>query len=209
MANILASVGVDRVIAVDLHSRHIQGFFGPRIPADNLEGGIIGLDYIGKKQLCNPVVVSPDAGGVERAMKFKNGLERLLVDRRQENAAVGLAKIIKKRSRSGCVDEMSLVGNVQDCDCIIVDDMIDSGGTIIKAAELLKDNGAQRVLVFATHGVFSGSAVERLEACQSINEVVILDTLPSAIDTENNKKITVLPACPLLAAAIYDLYFLA
>ena len=139
VARLLEAVGVDRVVAVDLHCGQIQGFFGPRVPVDNLDGGIVGINYFGDKDLVNPVVVSPDAGGVYRAKKFKEGLTS-----KHEVTDIGLAMIIKQRARAGTVDSMDLVGDVNGCDCIIVDDMIDTAGTLCKAADVLLAKGARR-----------------------------------------------------------------
>ena len=111
VARLLESMGIDRVIAVDLHCGQIQGFFGPRVPVDNLDGGIVGIDHFGGKDLHNPVIVSPDAGGVYRAKKFKEGLAH-----KYEMPDIGLAMIIKQRARAGSVDKMDLVGDVNDCD---------------------------------------------------------------------------------------------
>ena len=157
VARLMEAMGIDRVIAVDLHCGQIQGFFGPRVPVDNLDGGIVGLDYFGCKDLHNPVVVSPDAGGVYRAKKFKEGLEQ-----KYDMQDLGLAMIVKQRARAGSVDQMDLVGSVKDCDCIIVDDMIDTAGTLCKASDVLLANGARRVFAFATHGLLSGPGNERI-----------------------------------------------
>jgi ribose-phosphate pyrophosphokinase len=173
VARLLESMGVDRVIAVDLHCGQIQGFFGPRVPVDNLEGGIVGIDHFGGKDLHNPVIVSPDAGGVYRAKKFKEGLAY-----KYGWEDIGIAMIIKQRARAGSVDQMDLVGDVKDCDCIIVDDMIDTAGTLCKAADVLVAKGARRVFAFASHGLLSGPGNERI-AGSKLEECVILNTIPS------------------------------
>jgi len=200
VARLMESVGVDRVIAVDLHCGQIQGFFGPRVPVDNLDGGVVGLDYFGSKDLHNPVVVSPDAGGVYRAKKFKEGLEQ-----KYDMQNLGLAMIVKQRARAGSVDQMNLVGDVKDCDCIIVDDMIDTAGTICKAADVLIASGARRVFAFASHGLLSGPGNERL-AQSKMEEVVILDTLPTSPQRAANEKLTELSVAPLLAQAIFNVH---
>ena len=149
-------MGVDRVIAVDLHCGQIQGFFGPRVPVDNLDGGPVGVDYFGEIGLVNPVIVSPDAGGVYRAKKFRERLNGKF------GHDAGLAMIIKQRQKAGAIERMDLVGSVEGCDAIIVDDMIDTAGTLCKAAGELKKHGANRVFAFAYHGLFSGPASDRI-----------------------------------------------
>lgn len=200
VARLMEAMGIDRVIAVDLHCGQIQGFFGPRVPVDNLDGGIVGLDYFGCKDLHNPVIVSPDAGGVYRAKKFKEGLEQ-----KYEMHDLGLAMIVKQRARAGSVDQMDLVGDVKDCDCIIVDDMIDTAGTLCKAADVLVANGARRVFAFASHGLLSGPGNERI-ANSELEEVVILNTIPTTPQREANEKLTELSVAPLLAQAIFNIH---
>ena len=128
VARLLEAMGVDRVVAVDLHCGQIQGFFGPRVPVDNLQGGVVGVDYFAKMELHKPVIVSPDAGGVYRVKKFRDGM---------------MTMIIKQRGKPGQIDSMDLVGTIDDCDCIIVDDMIDTAGTLCKAANQLKEHGGK------------------------------------------------------------------
>jgi len=198
VARLLESMGIDRVIAVDLHCGQIQGFFGPRVPVDNLDGGIVGITHFGDKDLHNPVVISPDAGGVYRAKKFKEGLAH-----RFDMQDVGLAMIIKQRARAGTVDQMDLVGDVNDCDCIIVDDMIDTAGTICKAADVLKAKGARRVFAFASHGLLSGPGNDRI-ANSAMEECVILNTIPSTPRRAANEKLTELSVAPLLAQTIFN-----
>lgn len=191
-------MGVDRVIAVDLHCGQIQGFFGPRVPVDNLDGGFVGIDYFACKELHNPVIVSPDAGGVYRAKKFKEGLEAKHPD-------LGLAMIVKQRARAGVVEQMDLVGDVKDCDCILVDDMIDTAGTLCKAADVLVENGARRVFAFASHGLLSGPGNDRI-AKSKMEEVVILNTIPTSPERMANPKLTELTVAPLLASAIFNVH---
>jgi len=198
VARLLEAMGVDRVIAVDLHCGQIQGFFGPRVPVDNLDGGVVGINHFGDKDLHNPVIVSPDAGGVYRAKKFKEGLEH-----KYDWDDVGLAMIIKQRTRDGTVDSMDLVGDVKDCDCVIVDDMIDTAGTLCKAAAVLKANGARRVFAFASHGLLSGPGNDRI-AQSTMEECVILNTIPSSAQRAANEKLTELSVAPLLAQTIFN-----
>lgn len=200
VARLIEAMGVDRVIAVDLHCGQIQGFFGPRVPVDNLDGGIVGLDYFGSKDLHNPVVVSPDAGGVYRAKKFKEGLMH-----KYDMQDIGLAMIVKQRARAGLVDTMDLVGDVSGCDCILVDDMIDTAGTLCKAADVLIENGARRVFAFASHGLLSGPGNDRL-ANSKMEEIVILNTIPTSPQREANEKLTMLSVAPLLAQAIFNIH---
>lgn len=200
VARLLEAMGVDRVIAVDLHCGQIQGFFGPRVPVDNLDGGVVGIDHFGGKDLHNPVIVSPDAGGVYRAKKFKEGLAH-----KYEMDDIGLAMIIKQRTRAGTVDQMDLVGDVKDCDCIIVDDMIDTAGTICKAAAVLKEKGARNVFAFASHGLLSGPGNDRIRE-SVMEECVILDTIPSSPQREANDKLVVLSVAPLLARTIFNIH---
>eukprot|EP00578_Thalassiosira_sp_NH16_P023474 CAMPEP_0181099700 /NCGR_PEP_ID=MMETSP1071-20121207/12798_1 /TAXON_ID=35127 /ORGANISM="Thalassiosira sp., Strain NH16" /LENGTH=498 /DNA_ID=CAMNT_0023182377 /DNA_START=93 /DNA_END=1589 /DNA_ORIENTATION=- len=199
-ARLLEAMGVDRVIAVDLHCGQIQGFFGPRVPVDNLDGGIVGIDHFGGKDLHNPVIVSPDAGGVYRAKKFKDGLAY-----KYGWDDTGIAMIIKQRARAGTVDQMDLVGDVNDCDCIIVDDMIDTAGTLCKAADVLVAKGARRVFAFASHGLLSGPGNERI-ANSRIEECVILNTIPSTPQREANEKLVELSVAPLLAQTIFNIH---
>jgi ribose-phosphate pyrophosphokinase len=197
IARLLEAVGVDRVIAVDLHCGQIQGFFGPRVPVDNLDGGVIGVTYFANKGLVNPVIVSPDAGGVYRAKAFREGLNQLS----HGKLDAGLAMIIKQRVKANEVDRMDLVGTVQGADVIIVDDMIDTAGTLSQAAAHLKENGARRVFAFATHGVFSGPAIDRIER-SILEEVVVLNTIPLPPQAKSAHKVKQLSIAPLLAESM-------
>lgn len=156
VAALLETVGVDRVVAVDLHCGQIQGFFSPRIPVDNIAASIVGLEYMIQdfniSNLDELVVVSPDAGGVSRAKSFQESFISRGFDK------VTFAMIAKQRSGAGKIAQMDLIGSVDGKDCIILDDMIDTAGTLCKAAQGLKDKGAKNVYAFATHGVFSPPA---------------------------------------------------
>lgn len=195
VARMMEAMGVDRVVAVDLHCGQIQGFFGPRVPVDNVEAQVVGLDYFEGKQLNNPVVVSPDAGGVYRARKFQEGLVR------RGYKECSIAMLIKRRIRANEVESMDLVGSVADRDVIIVDDMIDTAGTLVEAARELKSKGARRVYAFATHGLFSGPAIERIQK-SALEEVVITDTIKARPMVTSCKKIKILSISILLADAI-------
>jgi len=192
VAMLLESSGVDRVISVDLHCGQIQGFFR-NIPVDNLYASTVFVPYFAKKQLDNLVVVSPDAGGVDRAKHFMEKLAR-------EGVESDLAIIIKQRAQAGVVDKMNLVGNVTGSDVVIVDDLCDTGGTLIKAAEMLVENGARRVFAAITHPVFSGPALERIKN-SVFTEVVVTDSIMLK-DQEIPQNITCISIAPLLAEAI-------
>ena len=196
VARLLEAMGVDRVIAVDLHCGQIQGFFGPRVPVDNLAGGPVGVEYFAKSvKLVNPVIVSPDAGGVYRAKKFRDRLDF------NYDIDAQLAMIIKQRKKAGVIAQMDLVGSVKDSDVIIVDDMIDSAGTLCKAAEQIKKFGARRVYAFASHGIFSGPANERIRN-SALEQVVVINSIPLDEHTSKNPKIVQLSIAPLLAKAM-------
>jgi len=200
VARLLESMGVDRVIAVDLHCGQIQGFFGPRTPCDNLDGSIVALPYFKSLALQKAVVVSPDAGGVYRAKRFRDSLSELGVE-------CGLAMIVKQRAGAGIVGQMDLVGDVEGCDCVIVDDMIDTAGTLCKAGEQLKAQGANRIYAFATHGLFNGPAVGRIEN-SSFDKVVVTNSIPLDPEKKNKTtKIEQISIASLLAKAIYSVHF--
>ena len=199
VARLLEAMGVDRVISVDLHCGQIQGFFGPRVPVDNLDGGTVGVTYFGDMDLVNPVIVSPDAGGVYRAKQFREALSK------KHDVDCGLAMIVKQRAKANEIERMDLVGSVDGCDAIIVDDMVDTAGTLCKAAEMLQQQGARRVYAFASHGVFSGPAPSRI-ANSVLTELVVLDTVPLSAESAATGKITQLQVGPLLARAIYNIH---
>lgn len=189
VADFLSSVGVDRVLTCDLHAEQIQGFFD--VPVDNVFGSPILLDDILKKtDLVNPIVVSPDIGGVVRA----RAVAKLLDD-------ADMAIIDKRRPKANVAQVMHIIGDVADRDCILVDDMIDTGGTLVKAAEALKERGARRVFAYATHAVFSGSAAKNL-ANPALDEVVITDTIPLSAEIRALNKVRQLTLSGMLAEAI-------
>lgn len=201
VARLLEAMGVDRVVAVDLHCGQIQGFFGPRVPVDNLDAGTVGVGYFSGKGLSNAVVVSPDAGGVYRAKTFREGLNTL-----NPSLDAGLAMIIKQRPKAGQIERMDLVGSVDNADVVIVDDMIDTAGTLCTAAANLKANGARRVYAFASHGLFSGPASDRI-ARSVLEEVVVTNTIPLKPSARTNEKIVQLSVAPLLAEAIKRVHY--
>lgn len=188
VADFLSSVGVDRVLTVDLHAEQIQGFFD--VPVDNVFASPVLLEDMRKKSLEAPVVVSPDIGGVVRA----RAVAKLLND-------ADLAIIDKRRPKANVSQVMHIIGDVKDRDCIIVDDMIDTGGTLCKAAEALKEQGAKRVFAYATHAVFSGNAPEIISN-SVIDELIITDTIPLSAAMKAIPKVRQLTLSELLAECI-------
>ncbi|RUO56009.1 ribose-phosphate pyrophosphokinase [Pseudidiomarina homiensis] len=188
VADFLSSVGVDRVLTVDLHAEQIQGFFD--VPVDNVFGTPVLLEHLSKQQFHNPVVVSPDIGGVVRA----RAMAKLLND-------IDLAIIDKRRPRANESQVMHIIGDVQDRDCIIVDDMIDTGGTLCKAADALKENGARRVFAYATHPVFSGGAVNNIRE-SNIDHVVVTDSIPLSPEMKALDKVHQLTLSGMLSEAL-------
>ena len=189
VADFLSSVGVDRVLTCDLHAEQIQGFFD--VPVDNVFGSPVLLHDIQKKtDLENPIVVSPDIGGVVRA----RAIAKLLNDS-------DMAIIDKRRPKANVSQVMHIIGDVAGRDCILVDDMIDTGGTLCKAAEALKERGAKRVFAYATHPVFSGSAVKNI-ANDALDEIVVTDTIPLSKEIKALGKVRALTLSGMLAEAI-------
>jgi ribose-phosphate pyrophosphokinase len=180
----MEKAGIDRVVTLDLHAGQIQGFFD--IPVDNLYGSILFFDYFKEMNLKNPIIASPDIGGVARARYFasKLGLDMVIVDKRRERANVS--------------EVMNIIGDVKGKDVILIDDMVDTAGTMVKAAAALKEKGATSVRAFATHGVLSGPAVERIKN-SVLEELIISDTIPLKKDC---KKIKVLKTGKLFAEVI-------
>ncbi|NUN98564.1 MAG: ribose-phosphate pyrophosphokinase, partial [Candidatus Omnitrophica bacterium] len=163
VADLLEAAGVDRVLALDLHAGQIQGFF--KIPVDHLFAAPVIIDYLGKKDLLNPVIVSPDAGGVERARAIAKRLN------------AGLAIIDKRREGPNQAVAMRLIGDVRDCDAVVIDDMIDTAGTLVQAVGALKREGARRILACGVHPVLSGPAIERIQA-SPLEETVVTNSIP-------------------------------
>ena len=208
VAKMMEAMGIDRVCCVDLHCGQIQGFFGPRTPVDNLYATPIAISYFATRQLHNIVVVSPDAGGVARAKMFREGLEA-------SGMRASLAMIIPRTAHEHGADDdddgggprlTDLVGHVSGCDCIIVDDMIDTAGTLCTAANELTSLGARRVFAFATHGLFSGGAAERIEG-SALEEVVVSNTIPLRANVlKDTRKVRQLSVGKLLAHAINSIH---
>jgi len=188
VADFLSSVGVDRVLTIDLHAEQIQGFFD--VPVDNAFGTPILLDDMFKRDFVDPVVVSPDIGGVVRA----RATAKLLND-------TDLAIIDKRRPKANVAQVMNIIGDVKDRDCIIVDDLIDTGGTLAKAADALKQHGARKVYAYATHAVFSGSAAKNLEE-SVIDEIIVTDSIPFSDEIKKLEKVKELTLSEMLAETI-------
>ena len=184
VANLLQVAGVTRVITMDIHADQIQGFFD--IPVDNLYASKIFIPYIKSLNLKDPIMASPDAGGTRRASSYAKMLDTVF------------CICHKQRSKPNEIEKMILIGDVKDRDVILLDDIIDTAGTITRAGQLLKDNGARSVRAFATHAIFSGSAMERIDN-SVFDEVVVTDTIPL---TNPSKKIHVISTAELFAEVI-------
>ena len=185
VANLITVAGANRVLVIDLHVGQIQGFFD--IPVDHLFAAPLMIEHIKKKKFTDLVIVSPDPGGVERARAFAKRLDATL------------AIVDKRRPEKNVAELMNIVGDIKGKNVVIVDDMIDTGGTIIQAADAIKKGGAKDVYVCSTHGVFSGDARERLEK-SVLKEVILTNTIPQKEEKYN--KIKVLSIAPLLGEAI-------
>jgi ribose-phosphate pyrophosphokinase len=188
VADFLSNVGVDRVLTIDLHAEQIQGFFD--VPVDNAFGTPILLADMVRRDFVDPVVVSPDIGGVVRA----RATAKLLND-------TDLAIIDKRRPKANVAQVMNIIGDVKDRDCIIVDDMIDTGGTLAKAAEALKAHGARKVYAYATHAIFSGNAVNNLKE-SVIDEIIVTDSIPLSAEMQKMGKVKQLTLSEMLAETI-------
>ena len=188
VADFLSSVGVDRVLTVDLHAEQIQGFFD--VPVDNCFSSQIFVDDMKALNIANPCVVSPDMGGVVRA----RAIAKLL-----DNADIAI--IDKRRPRPNVSEVMNLIGEVQDRDCIIVDDIIDTGGTLCKAAAALKKRGARSVTAYGTHPVLSGNAYQNI-ADSALDCLVVSDSIPATKAFMELSKFRTLTLAPMLAEAI-------
>jgi ribose-phosphate pyrophosphokinase len=184
VANLMETAGITRMVTVDLHASQIQGFFD--IPVDNLYGAILFADYIKAKQLPNPIIASPDIGGVTRARYFAQrlGLEMVIVD--------------KRRQKANESEVMNVIGDVNGKDVILIDDMIDTAGTMVKAAEALKKLGATSVMACCTHPVLSGPAYDRIEN-GVLDELVVANTIPMR---QASSKIKMLSTAPMLGEVI-------
>jgi ribose-phosphate pyrophosphokinase len=192
LADLITAAGANRVLSMDLHAGQIQGFFN--IPVDNLFATPVLFDYMKKNFIDNTVVVSPDTGGVERARAFGKRL------------GASLAIIDKRREGPNEAEVMNIIGNVKDKRIIILDDMIDTAGTVMQAARAMKEAGALEVSICCTHPVLSGPALERIESSE-IKEVIVTDTIPLSDRAKNCKKIKVLSVSGILGEAVRRIYY--
>ena len=188
VANLISIVGTDRVLTIDLHSDQEQGFFD--VPVDNIYASPILISDIWKKKYPNVVVVSPDTGGVVRARAVA---KQLGID--------DLAIVDKRREKANESEVMNVIGDVEGKSCVIVDDMVDTAGTLSQASFALKDRGAKKVLAYATHAVLSGNAIENIEKSE-IDELVVTDTIKLSDAAEKSKKVRQLSVSNLLAESI-------
>ena len=191
VANVLSAAGTNRVLTMDLHKAQIQGFFD--IPVDHLFAAPVIVDYLSRLDYPRVTIVSPDAGGAERARAYAKRL------------GAELAIVDKRRSDDGTAEVMNVIGDVKGRTCIIQDDIIDTPGTIQKAATALADSGAERVLACAVHGVLSGPAVERIEKAP-LEKLIITNTIPLNGERARCKKIVVLSVAKLLGQAIRSIH---
>jgi ribose-phosphate pyrophosphokinase len=191
VASLLERAGANRILALDLHAAQIQGFFD--VPVDHLFATPVMIDYFDEMRGDATTVVSPDAGGVERARAFAKRLDS------------PLAIIDKRRTDVNVAEVMHIIGDVAGQDCLIVDDLIDTGGTLVKASEALLGQGAKSVRACATHAVLSGPAVERIENSE-IEEVIVTNSIPLSEHADNCTRIKQLSVAPLLAKAIQSIH---
>ncbi len=185
VANLITGSGADRMITIDLHAAQIQGFFD--IPVDHLYSRPVILEYMRGMELNNCVVVSPDVGSVDRASSFAKKLSAELVI------------IDKRRPRPNEAEIYNVIGNVKGRNCFIVDDMIDTGGTLTRVAHTIKEKGAEKIMAFCTHGVLSGGVFDKINK-SPIDELVITDTI--SVDVSRSRKVKVISVAKLLAEAI-------
>ena len=191
VANILSAAGTNRVLTMDLHKAQIQGFFD--IPVDHLFAAPVIIDYLSKLDHPNLTLVSPDAGGAERARAYAKRL------------GGELAVIDKRRTDDGTAEVMNVIGDVEGRTCILQDDIIDTAGTITKGATALKENGAARVFACAVHGVLSGPAIERIEK-SPIDKLIVTNTIPLSSAAAASNKVVVLSVARLLGQAIKSIH---
>ena len=185
VANMLQAVGVTRVLTMDLHADQIQGFFD--IPVDNIYASPVLLGDLRQKNYTDLMVVSPDVGGVVRARALAKQL------------GCDMAIIDKRRPKANVSEVMHVIGDIEGRNCVIMDDMIDTAGTLVKAAEVLKERGAKKVYAYCTHPIFSGPAIDRITQGDALDEVVVTNTIPLNLSAQACKKIRQLSVAPLIA----------
>jgi ribose-phosphate pyrophosphokinase len=191
VANVLSAAGTHRVLTMDLHKAQIQGFFD--IPVDHLFAAPVIIDYLARQNYARLTIVSPDVGGAERARAYAKRLD------------AELAVIDKRRTDDGAAEVMNVIGEVSGRTCVIADDIIDTAGTIQKAAQALVDAGAERVLACSVHGVLSGPAIDRIEK-SPVEKLIITNTIPLTPERARCQKIVVLSVARLLGQAIRSIH---
>ena len=191
VADLLTTAGANRVLTMDLHKAQIQAFFD--IPVDHLFAAPVIIEYLSRQKYARTTIVSPDAGGAERARAYAKRL------------SAELAIIDKRRSDDGSTEVMNVIGDVEGRTCILQDDIVDTGGTLQKAAAALAQSGAARVLASAVHGVLSGPAIERIEQ-SPIEKLIVTNTIPLVDDRARCSKVVVLSVARLLAQAIRSIH---
>jgi len=191
VANLLSAAGTNRVLTMDLHKAQIQGFFD--IPVDHLFAAPVIIEYLARLHYPKLTIVSPDAGGAERARAYAKRLD------------AELAVVDKRRTEDGSAEVMNVIGDVEGRTCILQDDIIDTAGTIQKAASALAAAGAARVLACAVHGVLSGPAIERIESAP-VDQLIVTNTVPLRAEAQPCKKIVVLSVARLLGQAIRSIH---
>jgi ribose-phosphate pyrophosphokinase len=190
VADLLTVAGASRVVTMDLHAGQIQGFFN--IPFDNIYASPVILNYIKKEIFTeNTIFVSPDAGGVERVRFYAKKLN------------ADIAMIDKRRTGKNIAEAMNVIGNVSGKECIIIDDMIDTAGTLVEACKALRKHGATKIYACATHPVFSDPAIKRIGECAELDRVIVTDTIPLSETAKKCDKIKLLSTAELLAKAIH------
>ena len=190
VADMMTVAGASRVVTMDLHANQIQGFFN--IPFDNIFASPVLMDYIQKNlNRENLITVSPDAGGVERVRHYANKLQS------------EIALIDKRRTGPNVAEAMNVIGDVKGKDCIIIDDMIDTAGTLIQGVKALRKNGANKIYAAATHAIFSDPALSRIMECEELDSVIVTDTIPLSMEARKCEKIKVVSTADILAKAIH------
>lgn len=191
VADLLSAAGTDRILTMDLHASQIQGFFD--VPVDHLFAAPVIMDYVSKLRLPNLTVVSPDAGGVERARAYAKRLD------------AALAIVDKRRDTPNVAEVHRVVGEVEGRTALIVDDIVDTGGTLAKVAEAVKKAGAREVLASSTHAVLSGDAIKRIDA-SPLSKLIVTDSMPLSEEKSRSEKVVVLSVGELLAKAIRNIH---